>query len=151
MQPLRAAAFRQPAIRQSVLKQARPFHNSRTMLRVKVGFSKGFAIFGANRHYRKRSKAVCEFYPWLHERDKLTCHLRSPHNHPENQDPQEDPPGVASSRCCHCVRSIHSRNCEEAFHLHLSSFALFAATFAMGRKLFTDKTLRLKKNPPKEH
>ncbi|KEF57863.1 uncharacterized protein A1O9_05784 [Exophiala aquamarina CBS 119918] len=31
------------------------------------------------------------------------------------------------------------------------AFALFAATFAMGRKLFTDKTLRLHKNPPKEH
>lgn len=67
----------------------------------------GFCDFGANRYCRKRSKAVCEFC--LRDgRDKtrreLTCHLPSPHNHPENQVSQEDSSGVASSRCCHCVR-----------------------------------------------
>lgn len=61
MQPLRAAAFRQPAFRQSVLRQARPFHNSRAMFRVKVGIRNSFVTFGANRCYRRRSKAVWGF------------------------------------------------------------------------------------------
>ncbi|KAI1612898.1 hypothetical protein EDD37DRAFT_648417 [Exophiala viscosa] len=30
-------------------------------------------------------------------------------------------------------------------------FALFAAAFAMSKKLLTDKTLRLHRNPPKAH
>jgi hypothetical protein len=34
---------------------------------------------------------------------------------------------------------------------HLSSFAIFAAVFAMTRKLLTDKTLRLHKSSPKQH
>ncbi|KAK5045885.1 hypothetical protein LTR84_008671 [Exophiala bonariae] len=96
MQPLRAAAFRQPALRQSVLRQARPFHNTRAMFRVKEEEQSAHTI---------------------------TQRIRSLKKIP----PELLPLGV------------------------VIAFALFAATFAMGRKLFTDKTLRLHKNPPKEH
>lgn len=36
MAPFRAAAMRQPIVRQAFQRQARPFHNTRTMLRTKV-------------------------------------------------------------------------------------------------------------------
>lgn len=36
MAPFRAAAMRQPVVRQAFQRQARPFHNTRTMFRTKV-------------------------------------------------------------------------------------------------------------------
>ncbi|KIV98048.1 hypothetical protein PV10_01739 [Exophiala mesophila] len=94
LQPLRAAALRQPAMRQATFRQARPFHNSRAMLRAKEE---------------------------EHSAHTITQRIRTLKKIP----PELLPLGV------------------------VILFALAAATFAMTRKLLTDKTLRLHKNPPK--
>ncbi|KIW58517.1 hypothetical protein PV05_03028 [Exophiala xenobiotica] len=101
LQPLRAAAFkqpafRQPALRQTPLRQARPFHNSRAMFRTKEDDQSAHTI---------------------------TQRLRSLKRIP----PELIPLGV------------------------VILFAVFAAVFAMTRKLMTDKTLRLHKSSPKQH
>lgn len=48
MAPFRAAAMRPPVVRQAFQRQARPFHNTRTMLRTKVRSPQGGAYRDAN-------------------------------------------------------------------------------------------------------
>lgn len=59
LQPLRTAALRQPAVRQATFRQARPFHNSRAMLRTKVCLDLDFEGGLADIFNRKRNTAVC--------------------------------------------------------------------------------------------
>ncbi|RMZ88963.1 hypothetical protein DV736_g3801, partial [Chaetothyriales sp. CBS 134916] len=92
LQPLRQAAFRNPAVaRQSILRQTRAFQTSKTLLRAKEE---------------------------EHSAHTVTQRLRSLKKIP----PELLPLGV------------------------VILFALAAATFALGKKLVTDKTLRLERS-----
>jgi hypothetical protein len=70
--------------------------------------------------------------------------IHSTHSHRASEDTEEDPTRAVATRSCHCVRNMAllAGNTLTPF----VRFALFAACFAMGKKLLTDKTLRLHKS-----
>ncbi|OCT54212.1 hypothetical protein CLCR_00338 [Cladophialophora carrionii] len=126
LQPLRSLAFRQAAFRQSAQKQTgRPFHNSRTLFRSKASTNTRF-------------QSCCEDDQSAHT---ITQRIRQLKKVP----PELLPLGVVIAYVTpvsEYVRSIYS-------YTRPARFALFAAVFAMGRKLWTDKTLRLQRSAQK--
>lgn len=69
--------------------------------------------------------------------------IHSTHNHRASEDIEEDSTRIVATRSRHCVRDKMLSFRHMLTHIR---FALFAAIFAMGKKLFTDKTLRLHKS-----
>jgi hypothetical protein len=75
----------------------------------------------------------------------------SPHNHGKTENPEENSTRVVASRrsysVCLSFPPKWSRQ-QEKLIVGVYRFALGAAAFALGKKLVTDKTLRLGRSKP---
>jgi len=119
MQPLRQAALQQPMVRQSFLRQARPFHNSKMMLRAKVRGSRACEKPLLTHSCRRRNTAVSSRISSA-PNPSLTMVRCSTHNHTENQNTEEDPSRVVAVGCCHCVCWSKSLLAGPGLHLAVS-------------------------------
>jgi hypothetical protein len=101
---MRFQAMKQPLQRQPLLRTSRPFHTTRTMLRVKASLRSlvcdvsGLTIsLQEDEHSGK--------YP-RRARTNILMPIHSTHSHRASEDTEEDPTRAVATRGCHCVRDM---------------------------------------------